>query len=147
VVAEKEVATRTFTLDRSLRFLAAVQAAQPPRPPLPASAIDEILLVHGWLQHHAEAVHVLDLTPLFAAQGAPDARHVILTGLAEELVTRVRLCSAPDTLADDTGGDTTFVAAHTPTRTAAKGPPDSHEPVPSAPASALRPGYAADGAA
>jgi len=147
VVAEKEVATRTFTLDRSLRFLAAVQAAEPPRPPLPASAIDEILLVHGWLQHHAEAVHVLDLTPLFAAQGAPDARHVILTGLAEELVTRVRLCSAPDTLADDTGGDTTFVAAHTPTRTAAKGPPDSHEPVPFAPTPALGPGYAAGGAA
>jgi hypothetical protein len=99
VVAEKEVAARSFTLNRSLQFLAAVAAAVPPAPPLPAAAIDEILLVHGWLQRHAEAVHVLDLAGLVAPDtegaGSRDAHHAALTGLAEELVARVRLCGAP----------------------------------------------------
>ena len=100
VVAEKEVAARSFTLNRSLQFLTAVTAVEPPTPPLPAAAIDEILLVHGWLQRHAEAVHVLDVGALVAAAGTGDpggprdARHAALTGLSEELVARVRLCGA-----------------------------------------------------
>ena len=109
VVAEKEVAARSFTLNRALQFLAAVAAAQPPEPPLPAAAIDEILLVHGWLQGHGEAVHVLDVSALAHGSAGPTgldvgmsvADHTALTGLAEELVARVRLCG----VADDEGAD------------------------------------------
>ena len=75
VVAEKEVAARSFTLNRSLQFLAAVAAAEPPEPPLPAAAIDEILLVHGWLQRHAEAVHVLDVAALCGRDDGRARRH------------------------------------------------------------------------
>ena len=103
VVAEKEVAARSFTLNRSLQFLAAVAAAEPPEPPLPAAAIDEVLLVHGWLQRHAEAVHVLDVRALCDREAAREAQHAALTGLAEELVARVRLCGAPAAEADDAG--------------------------------------------
>lgn len=102
VVAEKEVAARSFTLNRSVQFLTVVAAAEPPEPPLPAAAIDEILLVHGWLQRHAEAVHVLDVGALAATGGAREAQHAALTGLSEELVTRVRLCGAS---ADEDGAD------------------------------------------
>ena len=101
VVAEKEVAARSFTLNRGLQFLAAVAAAEPPVPPLPAAAIDEILLVHGWLQRHAEAVHVLDLAALVASgpagdgAGPRDAHHAALAHLAEEFVSRVGLSALP----------------------------------------------------
>ena len=102
VVADKEVAARSFTLNRSLQFLAAVVVAEPPDPPLPAAAIDEILLVHGWLQRHAEAVHVLDVRALVAGDdGRRDTTHAALTSLAEELVARVCLCGAPPAENDD----------------------------------------------
>ncbi len=106
VVADKEVAARSFTLNRSLQFLAAMAAAEPPEPPLPAAAIDEILLVHGWLQRHAEAVHVLDVRALARGDDERrDAAHAVLTSLAEELVARVRLCGAPAAEGDDADGD------------------------------------------
>jgi len=110
VVLEKEVSARSFTLNRSLQFLAAVQAATPPRPPLPASAIDEVLLVHGWLQRHAEAVHVLDVRALRDEAAAREAQQAALTGLAEELVARVRLCGTPTPEASDGGADAGAVA-------------------------------------
>ena len=103
VVAEKEVAARSFTLNRGLQFLSAAAGAEPPRPPLPAATIDETLLVYGWLQHHAEAVHVLDVSALAGATAPREAQHIALTTLAEELVVRVRLCDAAG--AGDATGD------------------------------------------
>ncbi len=61
VVLERDLAVRTFGLSRARQVLTAVAAAPPSRPPLPAAAIDEVLLVHGWLQAHREAVNVLDV--------------------------------------------------------------------------------------
>ena len=110
VVAEKEVAARAFTLNRSLQFLGAVAAAEPPEPPLPAAAIDEMLLMHGWLQHHAEAVHVLDAASL-AGDAAREAHHAALTALAAELVARVRLCGAPAEEDDALAGGESLGAA------------------------------------
>jgi DNA polymerase-3 subunit epsilon len=148
VVAEKEVAARSFTLNRALQFLAAVRAAEPPAPPLPASAIDEILLVHGWLQRHAEAVHVLDVAALFADEAARAAHHAPLTALAEELVARVRLCGEPAPAVDESDADDAFGAAG---RTAAQPAPAAGVPgVKTAlpmPAAEAAPGYAEGGAA
>ena len=64
VVLERDLAVRAFGQSRARQVLTAVAAAPPPRPPLPAAAIDEVLLVHGWLQAHREAVNVLDVRVL-----------------------------------------------------------------------------------
>jgi hypothetical protein len=48
--------------------------------------LDEMLLVHSWLQSHRKAAHVLDLRALIAGRQA-------LTEAATALVERVRLCA------------------------------------------------------
>lgn len=88
VVVEREVGRISFAEDAASDFLAETAAAVPPQPPLKAHLIDEMLLVHGWIERHREAVHVLDLSEL-AAGSAP------LEAFAAELVARVRLACAP----------------------------------------------------
>ncbi len=88
VVSEREVGREAFGDEAARGFVAAVAAADPPRPPLPAGAIDEILLVHGWLERHRTAVNVFDLRPLVAGEEP-------LAEAASELVRRVRLCASP----------------------------------------------------
>ena len=73
VVLERDLAVRAFGQTRARQVLTAVAAAQPPRPPLPAAAIDEVLLVHGWLQAHREAVNVLDVGELCEQPDGTDA--------------------------------------------------------------------------
>ena len=52
--------------------LAELAAAEPPRPPLPAAAIDEMLLVHSWVDAHRAAPGVVDLRAFVA--GGEDLR-------------------------------------------------------------------------
>ncbi len=87
VVLEREVGRDAFGDEAARGFVAAVAAAAAPRPPLPAGAIDEILLVHGWLERHRAAVSVLDLRPLVAGEQE-------LAAVAAELIRRVRLSAA-----------------------------------------------------
>ena len=101
VVQEREVGRAAFGEEAARDFLASVTAAQAPRPPLPAHLIDEMLLLHGWIERHREAVNVLDLQGL--VEGRDPAQDV-----AAELLARVRLCCAPapaaDSRADARGG-------------------------------------------
>ncbi|MEE4274663.1 MAG: exonuclease domain-containing protein, partial [Thermoleophilia bacterium] len=105
VVVEREVRVTGFDHTAALDFLAELAAAAPPAPPLPSERIDEILLVHGWLQRHRAAVGVLDL-------GRGDARTAwrALDGaarpaLASALVDRVRRAVAPADEAAACGAD------------------------------------------
>jgi DNA polymerase III subunit epsilon len=88
IVIEREVGHDAFGDEAARRFIATLVAADPPRPPLPASVIDEMLLVHGWLEQHLAAINVLDLEPLIEGDQP-------LEQIAAELVQRVRLCAAP----------------------------------------------------
>jgi DNA polymerase III subunit epsilon len=122
VVLERDLAVRTFGQSRARQVLTAVAAAAPPRPPLPAVTIDEVLLVHGWLHAHRQAVNVLDVRELCEPRdkrdgdGPDDAGSSPPLGalgerrppsddaidrLATELVDRVRLCTAPAKAADE----------------------------------------------
>ena len=62
VAVEREVRVDAFGETEALAVLTALAATAPPTPPLPGDRLDEILLVHGWLQRHRAAVNVLDLT-------------------------------------------------------------------------------------
>jgi DNA polymerase-3 subunit epsilon len=96
IVAERDVKPAAFTHDQAATLIAALCVVEPPQPPLAAQAIDEILLVHGWLLRHREAANVLDLTGLLgAAAGRRQA------AAADELLARIRLCLT--TPADEEG--------------------------------------------
>jgi len=75
--------------------LAELAAAEPPHPPLPAAAIDEMLLVHSWTDAHRAAPNVVDLRGFLA--GDEDA-----AAAAARLLRAVRLVAAgePETAAD-----------------------------------------------
>jgi DNA polymerase-3 subunit epsilon len=119
VVVEREVRVAGFDQTGALGFLAELAAAAPPAPPLPSGRIDEILLVHGWLQRHRAAVGVLDL-------GRGDARAAwrALDGaarpaLAAALVDRVRRAVAPADEAETGGLGAAWGAGSGPVRPAA----------------------------
>jgi excinuclease UvrABC nuclease subunit len=84
LVLEREVGRDAFGDEAARGFVAALAAADPPRLPLPAAAIDEMLLVHGWLERHRATPNVLDLRALVASDE-------VLAEIAVELVGRVRL--------------------------------------------------------
>jgi hypothetical protein len=85
------VGPNEFGRDDALAFLAAVYAATPPAPPLPPGALDEIMLVHGWLQRHRAAINVVPL----AAPAGDGARATAadLAAVADTLLARLALCS------------------------------------------------------
>jgi len=83
---ERVVGRGAFGEDAARGLLTELAAAAPPSPPLPATMLDEMLLVHSWLQSQREAAHVLDLRALIAGRLA-------LTEAAAALVDRVRLCA------------------------------------------------------
>lgn len=87
VAIEREVGRNIFGEAAARAFLAELTAVAPPALPLAVGLVDEMLLVHGWLQSHAEAVNVLDTRALID-------QHASLPDAASELVRRVRLCSA-----------------------------------------------------
>jgi DNA polymerase-3 subunit epsilon len=99
IVDERVVQPNSFDRDDALAFLSAVYAATPPAPPLPPGALDEILLVHGWLQRHRAAVNVLPLAAP-ADEGAVNGATGATTGVAtlpvvaDALLARLALCSA-----------------------------------------------------
>ena len=68
-------------------FVAELRAAEPPRPPLPAAAVDELLLVHSWVEAHRAAPGVVDLRAFLA--GGEDA-----ASAAARLLAAVRLAAA-----------------------------------------------------
>jgi excinuclease ABC subunit C len=86
IVAERVLAPATFDRDDALAFVDQVYAADPPRLPLPADTIDEMLLVHGWLRRNREAVNVLTLPARERADGVREAA-------AAELLARLPLCA------------------------------------------------------
>jgi len=90
VLVERDVRVRSFDQTVALAFLTELAAAERPAPPLPAAGIDELLLVHGWLQRHRAAVNVLDLArgDACAAWRAPDG--AARPALAAALSDRVR---------------------------------------------------------
>ncbi len=61
VAVEREVGREAFGEQAASGFLAELAAATPPRPPLPAASIDELLLVHSWVNAHRAAPNVVDL--------------------------------------------------------------------------------------
>ena len=85
VALERVVGRRAFGDEAAYGFIAELAGAAPPSPPLPATVLDEMLLVHSWVQSHREAANVLDLRDLVAGRQA-------LAEAAATLVGRVRLC-------------------------------------------------------
>ena len=59
IIFERELNPTEIDLAEAQQLIAAILAADPPAPPLPAATIDELLLVHGWLRTHRAAVNVL----------------------------------------------------------------------------------------
>jgi DNA polymerase-3 subunit epsilon len=106
IVDERVVEPDSFGSGDALAFLSAVYAATPPAPPLPPGALDEILLVHGWLERHRAAVNVLPLAApagaavVAAGEGATGAGAdaptdaAELAAAADTLLARIALCSA-----------------------------------------------------
>ena len=86
IAVEREVGREAFGEDAARGLLTALAAAAAPSPPLPATMLDEMLLVHSWLQSHREAPNVLDLRPLVAGRQT-------LAEAAADLTGRVRLCA------------------------------------------------------
>jgi len=83
---EHTVRVAAFTYDDSLALVQRVHAADPPAAPPQVGRIDEILLVHGWVQRHRGAINVLDL-------GTPDCYPAIRESAARELIARLPLCA------------------------------------------------------
>ena len=87
VAVERVVGREAFGEQAARALLTELAAATPPTPPLPTTMLDEMLLVHSWVQSHREAVNVLDLRPLVAGRQT-------LAEAATALVGRARLCAA-----------------------------------------------------
>jgi excinuclease UvrABC nuclease subunit len=90
VAVEREVGREAFGEAAAGAFLADLDAAHPPKGPLAAGAIDEMLLVHSWIDLHRASPGVLDLRDLRTGRRPLDSA-------AAALVGRVRLCAAPET--------------------------------------------------
>jgi excinuclease ABC subunit C len=89
VAVEREVGREAFGEAAAGALLADLDAAHPPKGPLAAGAIDEMLLVHSWIDLHRASPGVLDLRALRTGRRPLDSA-------AAALVGRVRLCAAPE---------------------------------------------------
>ncbi len=97
IVVEREVGREAFGEEAAAAVLAELAAAEPPRPPLPAAAIDEMLLVHSWAEAHRAAPGVVDLRAFVAGDedaGAGGGR----------LLRAVRLAASGEPVADGGAG-------------------------------------------
>ncbi len=97
IVVEREVGRGAFGEEAAAAVLAELAAAEPPRPPLPAAAIDEMLLVHSWAEAHRAAPGVVDLRAFVA--GDEDA-----SVAAARLLRAVRLAASGEPAADGAAG-------------------------------------------
>ena len=92
IVLEREVGRRAFDAPAAERLLAELAAAAPPAAPpaapLPATAVDELLLVHAWIEAHRAAPGVVDLGDLLRGD-EPAA------SAAARLLAAVRLTADP----------------------------------------------------
>ena len=86
VAVEREVGRAAFDDAAAVAFVAELRASEPPRPPLPAAAVDELLLVHSWVEAHRAAPGVVDLRAFLA--GGEDA-----ASAAARLLAAVRLAA------------------------------------------------------
>jgi len=98
VVVEREVGRGAFDEQAASLLLAQLTSAEPPRPPLPAAAIDEMLLVHSWTDAHRAAPGVVDLRALVA--GGEDA-----ASAAARLLRAVGLAASSEPVADPPRAD------------------------------------------
>jgi DNA polymerase-3 subunit epsilon len=89
VTVEREVGREACGEGPARAFLTELGATETPKGALAAGAIDEMLLVHSWIEQHREAPGVLDLRDLCAGRRPLDSA-------AAALVGRVRLCAAPE---------------------------------------------------
>jgi DNA polymerase III subunit epsilon len=89
-VVQHEVAAAGWDEQAAAAFLDRLLAWQPPRPPLPAGDIDEVLLVDSWLHHNKSPANVLRLR-----HGGQTATSCQGEKLASELAGRVAACGAP----------------------------------------------------
>ncbi len=87
IAVEREVGREAFGEQAARGLLAELAAAEPPRPPLPAAAVDEMLLVHSWTEAHRASPGVVDLHPFLS--GDEDA-----AAAASRLLRAVRLAAA-----------------------------------------------------
>jgi DNA polymerase-3 subunit epsilon len=88
IVARAQARPQQFALADAEAFLQAVYRAEAPAPPLPPEAIDEILLVGGWLRRHRQAPNALMLPA-----PADEASAAALTAAARQLLKRLPLCA------------------------------------------------------
>jgi DNA polymerase-3 subunit epsilon len=86
VILEREVGRAAFGEEAARGLLAELTVADPPASPLAASLIDEMLIVHSWINAHREAVNVLGLQDLLAG-------HRSAAETAAELLSRIALCT------------------------------------------------------
>jgi DNA polymerase III subunit epsilon len=89
IAEERTVGATTFSRDDAMRLIDRIHATEPLRWPPPPETLDEILLVHGWLHHHREAVNVLTLT-------TPDRARDTRAAAARELLARLPICARTD---------------------------------------------------
>jgi len=87
IAVEREVGRAAFDGVAAEALVAELRATEPPRPPLPAAAVDEMLLVHSWIDTHRAAPGVVDLQAFVA--GGEDA-----ASAAARLLGAVRLAAA-----------------------------------------------------
>ena len=96
IVAQEQVRSERFTEADALAFVTRVYRAEPPQPPLPPSAVDEILLIGSWLRQHRAAPNVLTLPapqrPDPPRTETPQPTTADLTAAAQELLLRLPLC-------------------------------------------------------
>jgi DNA polymerase-3 subunit epsilon len=89
IALEREVGRAAFGEQAAQSFIRELHTAEPPRPPLPAAAVDELLLVYSWVEVHRAAPGVVDLRKLVS--GGEDA-----ASAAARLLAAVRLAAAGD---------------------------------------------------
>jgi len=87
---QHEVADGAWDEQAAAAFLDRLLAWQPPHLPLPAAAIDEVLLVDSWLRHSKSPANVLRIR-----HGAETSASCRREKLVQELVIRVVACGAP----------------------------------------------------
>jgi len=89
ISVEREVGRGVFGEQAALAFVTEFGAAEPSRLPLPAPAIDEVLLVHSWVEAHRAAPGVVEMRGFVA--GGEDA-----ASAAARLLAAVRLAATAD---------------------------------------------------
>jgi DNA polymerase-3 subunit epsilon len=87
IVVEREVGRAAFGEKAAEAFIREFRAAEPPHAPLPAAAVDELLLAHSWVEAHRAAPNVVDLHEVVS--GGEDA-----ASAAARLLAVVRLSAS-----------------------------------------------------